>query len=111
MGAAPEARRLFLAQIVLGLEALHSKDIIYRDLKLQNLMIGADGYIKFIDFGFSKRLKDRTFTPCGTAAYLAPEILAKVGYSYPVDVWALGILICEMVGGSPFYDHDEKVML
>ena len=56
-------------------EYLHGKDIVYRDLKPENIMMGDDGYLKMIDFGFAKVVTKRTFTICGTPEYIAPEIL------------------------------------
>ena len=76
-------------------------------------MIDQDGHIKFIDFGFAKIMlkTDRTNTVCGSPGYTAPEILKKLPYSYSVDIWSIGILICEMYGGTtPFYDSDPVVM-
>ena len=76
-------------------------------------MIDRDGHIKFIDFGFAKIMtkRDKTATVCGSPGYTAPEILNGTPYSYPVDIWSIGILICEMFGGTtPFYDSDPTVM-
>jgi serine/threonine protein kinase len=65
----------YTTEIVLTLEYLHSKQIAYRDLKPENMLIAADGHLKITDFGFAKKVADRTFTLCGTPEYLAPEII------------------------------------
>jgi len=84
-------------------EYLHSLNIVYRDLKPENLLISNDGFLKLTDFGFAKILEGRTYTLCGTPEYLAPEILLNKGHGKPVDWWCLGILIYEMhVGIDPF---------
>ena len=67
--------QFYSAQVVTIFEYLHNKDIVYRDLKPENIMIGVDGYLKMIDFGFAKVIKKRTYTICGTPEYIAPEIL------------------------------------
>lgn len=67
--------RFYGAQIVSIFEYLHDKDICYRDLKPENIMIGDDGFLKLIDFGFAKVVRKRTYTICGTPEYIAPEIL------------------------------------
>eukprot|EP00954_Amorphochlora_amoebiformis_P021246 1345126-Amorphochlora_amoeboformis.AAC.1 len=102
------AARFYAAELVVALSYLHSKDIIYRDLKPENMLISAEGHVKLADFGFSKKLeKDkRTWTLCGTPEYLAPEIIHSIGHHYGVDWWALGILLFEMLAGfPPFYDE------
>ena len=88
-------------------EYLHSKDIVYRDLKPENIMIGDDGFLKLIDFGFAKVIISRTYTICGTPEYIAPEILLNKGHGKPVDWWTFGILTYEMhAGHAPFTDDD-----
>ena len=84
--------------------------MIYRDLKLENILLNEEGYIKLVDFGISKQLdvgaRERTFSVRGTPEYMAPEILTKKGYSFQVDWWALGTLAYEMVvGEAPFFDE------
>ena len=70
-------------------------------------MIGADGYLKLIDYGFAKVVTKRTYTICGTPEYIAPEILLNKGHGKPVDWWTFGILIYEMhAGHAPFMDDD-----
>ncbi len=81
----------------MAFEYLHAKDIIYRDLKPENLLIDALGNIKITDFGFAKNVPDVTWTLCGTPDYLAPEIIQSKGYGRAVDWWALGILIYEVI--------------
>ncbi|EYB94323.1 hypothetical protein Y032_0173g420 [Ancylostoma ceylanicum] len=93
--------RFYAAEIVCALEYIHGKNIVYRDLKPENLMLCRDGHIKMADFGFAKELRDRTYTLCGTPEYLAPESLANKGHNKAVDWWALGILIYEMMAGRP----------
>lgn len=73
-----------------------------RDLKPENLLIAADGYLKLTDFGFAKYIEGRTYTLCGTPEYLAPEILLNKGHGKPVDWWCLGILTYEMLAGIYF---------
>merc|ERR1711907_671982 len=75
-----------------GLAFLHEKSICYRDLKPENLLIDAEGYIKVVDFGFAKVVIDRTYTLCGTPEYLAPELVLGKGHHKGVDYWALGVL-------------------
>lgn len=106
-GRLPDSDAKFYAgEIVLAFAYLHGKNIIYRDLKPENLLIDSDGHIKVTDFGFAKEVDDRTWTLCGTPEYLAPEIIQSKGHGRGVDWWALGILIFEMLAGyPPFLDE------
>ena len=89
---------------------LHKNGIVYRDLKLENLLLDSDGHIKVADMGLVKegvQGDDTTRTFCGTPEYLAPEIIQSKGHGKGVDWWALGILIYEMLAGyPPFYDEN-----
>lgn len=106
----------YCAEIISALEYLHSLSIIYRDLKPENLILDKTGHLKIIDFGFAKRVVDKTWTLCGTPEYLAPEIIQSKGHNKAVDWWALGILTYEMLAGyPPFYDDNpfgiyEKIL-
>ena len=102
----PQAR-IYSAEIVLMLEQLHYKNIIYRDLRPENLLFDHKGFLKLTDFGFAKVCQGKTYTVCGLPEYLAPEILLNTGYGKEVDWWAFGCLLYElMVGLTPFYDKD-----
>uniref|UniRef100_A0A8C1C3M7 protein kinase C n=1 Tax=Cyprinus carpio carpio TaxID=630221 RepID=A0A8C1C3M7_CYPCA len=108
-----ETRSVFYsACVVLGLQFLHDKKIVYRDLKLDNLLLDTEGYVKIADFGLCKEgmgHDDRTSTFCGTPEFLAPEVLTDTSYTRAVDWWGLGVLIYEMlVGESPFPGDDEE---
>nr|XP_037858504.1 serine/threonine-protein kinase N2 isoform X4 [Chlorocebus sabaeus] len=104
--------RFYAACVVLGLQYLHEHKIVYRDLKLDNLLLDTEGFVKIADFGLCKEgmgYGDRTSTFCGTPEFLAPEVLTETSYTRAVDWWGLGVLIYEMlVGESPFPGDDEE---
>uniref|UniRef100_A0A667XUB4 protein kinase C n=1 Tax=Myripristis murdjan TaxID=586833 RepID=A0A667XUB4_9TELE len=101
-----EHARFYSAEISLALNYLHERGIIYRDLKLDNVLLESEGHIKLTDYGMCKeglRPGDTTSTFCGTPNYIAPEILRGEDYGFSVDWWALGVLMFEMMAGrSPF---------
>eukprot|EP00916_Digyalum_oweni_P019226 GHVL01032014.1.p1 GENE.GHVL01032014.1~~GHVL01032014.1.p1 ORF type:complete len:366 (-),score=56.98 GHVL01032014.1:128-1225(-) len=108
----PEQRaRFYSAEILLALEHLHKLDIVYRDLKPENVLLDAEGHIKLTDFGLSKEGIQDNFSArslCGTPEYLAPEILNRTGHGRAVDWWSLGAIIYEMLTGlPPFYTKDR----
>eukprot|EP00466_Bigelowiella_natans_P008181 jgi/Bigna1/38448/e_gw1.26.62.1 len=103
-----ETSRYYAAEITVALAYMHSKGIVHRDVKPENILIDGKGHLKLTDLGFSKKIENgkRTWTLCGTPEYLAPEIIHSVGHTFGVDWWALGILIFEMLAGfPPFYDE------
>ena len=90
----------YTSEVVLAIAYLHSKGIVYRDMKPENILIAADGHIKMSDMGFAKKIdSSKTHSVCGTPEYLAPEIIIQKGHGLSVDWWALGVLIYEMITG------------
>eukprot|EP00924_Labyrinthula_sp_SR-Ha-C_P007138 maker-scaffold_8-snap-gene-10.56-mRNA-1 protein AED:0.20 eAED:0.21 QI:0/0/0/0.62/1/1/8/0/664 len=113
-GLPVEEVKFYAACVVEAVDYLHKRRLIYRDLKLENIVITATGYIKLVDFGFARHLQsgDYASTLCGTPEVLAPESFANYNlHSFPVDIWALGVLIFELsCQHSPFLDETfEKV--
>lgn len=86
---------------------MHAHQIVHRDFKAENILVGGDGHIKLTDFGFSRKIQDKTYTMCGTPEHMAPEIIMGLGYDHRVDWWALGIFMFEILAGNPpFYDDN-----
>jgi serine/threonine protein kinase len=128
----PDQVKYLAAATLQIIQELHSKNIIYRDLKTENLILQKhDASLKLVDFGFAKLLSPdslRTYTRCGTPGYSAPEVLRQIdptadaqtrrrqslnstGYSYPCDIWSWGVLLCELTGGfNPFGFETKEVM-
>ena len=97
----------YAAQMAIAIGYLHDKGIVHRDLKLENILLNQDGYLKIIDYGLAKMLGDgeETTSFCGTPEYLAPEMIQQRGHGTPVDWWQLGIFIFELLTSqTPFAD-------
>ncbi len=106
--------KFYAAELALALAHLHRMNVIYRDLKLENILMDAKGHVALTDFGLSKdnvMNGEGTSTFCGTAEYIAPELLERKMYGFGVDWWSFGCLVYEMVHGqTPFYDKNRKIM-
>ena len=103
--------RFYFAEILLGIEYLHSQKVLYRDLKPENILIDLDGHIKITDFGLSKDnfgSRDRTNSFCGSPEYMSPEMLTSDFHTRMVDFYSLGALLYEMlIGLPPYYSTDR----
>lgn len=105
-----EKSRFYVGEITCAIGYLHDNNIVYRDLKLENILLDNEGHIKLADFGLCKmnmNSDSKTHTFCGTVEYLAPEVISteiySSGYTRAVDWWALGVLVYEMlIGHLPF---------
>lgn len=108
--------RFYAAELFLALDHLHAIGVVYRDLKLENILMDHQGHIALTDFGLSKQGLAKAFdnqltTLCGTPEYLAPEVLRGEQYSASVDMWSYGVLVYEMrFSRTPFHNRKRKIM-
>lgn len=107
--------KFYIAELILAIEYLHKSQVIYRDLKPDNVLLARDGHIKLSDFGLAKQMNGSSPSPalsfCGSPAYLSPEMLFKKGANLALDVYGIGTILYELlVGLPPYYDDDMKTM-
>lgn len=106
-----DAAKFYAACIVEAFDYLHSRNIVYRDLKPENVMVSSNGYLKITDFGFAKKIgkNDKAYSFVGTAEYVSPEQIQNLPHNKGVDYWALGVFIYELlVGKSPFRNEEHN---
>ncbi|XP_065911725.1 cGMP-dependent protein kinase 1-like isoform X3 [Dysidea avara] len=103
--------RFCVGCVVEAFEYLHARGIVYRDLKPENLLLDNQGYVKLVDFGFAKQIGfgRKTWTFCGTPEYVAPEIILNKGHDLSADYWSLGILMYELLTGSPPFSGSDPM--
>uniref|UniRef100_A0A7S3N9E4 Protein kinase domain-containing protein n=1 Tax=Euplotes harpa TaxID=151035 RepID=A0A7S3N9E4_9SPIT len=107
-----EVARFLIAEIILAIEYLHKNDIIYRDLKPNNILIDHEGHVKITDFGLAKEGMigmESTDTFCGSPAYLAPELIKEKKFNKASDIYQIGVVLYEfLTGGPPFFNTNRE---
>jgi len=114
-----EVTKSFTKQILSGLDYLHSKGIIHRDLKADNILVETSGICKISDFGISKRTDDINMAGAytsmqGTVFWMAPEVInsSKSGYNFKIDIWSVGCVVFEMwTGHRPWSGQEAMAVL
>jgi serine/threonine protein kinase len=109
-----EQAKFYFSEILLGMEYLHNLNIVYRDLKPENVLLDIDGHVRITDFGLSKEeinKAGKSYSFCGSPEYMSPEMLKGLGHGREVDYYSIGALLYEMLtGNSPFYDPNRSKM-
>jgi cGMP-dependent protein kinase len=103
--------KFYVAGTLFAFLHLHSKKIIFRDLKPENLLLNDEGKVKLTDMGLAKVCPGKTFTTCGTPDYFAPELIASKGHNCAVDWWTLGILTFELMSGHPPFESKSPMQI
>ena len=102
----------YFSEICFAMKHLHENNIVYRDIKPENILIDFDGHLRIADFGLSKpnmQPDDVAYSFCGSPEYMAPEMLLKSGHSFQLDLYCLGALLYELVTGlPPFYSRNRE---
>jgi serine/threonine protein kinase len=102
--------KFIVANIIIGLEFLHSCGVIHRDIRPHNLVFDSNGYIKIIDFGLARIMQtNNSADTSGTPCYMAPEILLRQPHSYSSDFFAVGVIVHEMMTGRLPYPGPDRV--
>jgi serine/threonine protein kinase len=105
-----KSARFYVAAVIKAFAFMHTKDVVYRDLKPENLLIQESGYLKLADLGLAKAVPDGvTYTLCGTPVYMAPEMLLSSGHGKAADAWAVGIMIYELCAGYPPFEGEDQM--
>jgi len=103
--------KYYVSGTIFSFEHLHSKKIIFRDLKPENLLLNEKGHVKLTDMGLAKVVVGKTFTTCGTPDYFAPELIASKGHTLAVDWWTLGVLTFELMSGHPPFESATPMQI